>query len=148
MRYWDASAIVPLLVHQDRTSEVEQLLEQDTALVTWWGTPVECVSALMRLVREDGLTSDGVQNAGRRLLELRNAWDEVLPNEACRRTAERMLRVHALRAADALQLAAALVAADHDPTRLDIVCLDHRLNEAARKEGFSAGVSGYQSSRR
>ncbi len=140
MRYWDASAIVPLLVNQDRTHDVERLLEQDTELVTWWGTPVECVSALMRLVREDGLSTDGAQDAERRLLELRNAWDEVLPSEACRRTAERMLRVHALRAADALQLAAALVAADHDPTRIDIACLDHRLNEAARKEGFTPAL--------
>jgi len=114
MRYWDASGILPLLVNQDRSHEVDQILEQDPELVTWWGTPVECVSALMRLVREGSLTADGVQEAERRLQELRNGWDEVLPSEACRRTAERMLRVHALRTADALQLAAALIAADRD----------------------------------
>jgi hypothetical protein len=53
-----------------------------------------------------------------------------------RRTAERLLRTHPLRAADALQLAAALIAADHDPTSLAIVCLDERLRVAARREGF------------
>jgi len=36
-----------------------------------------------------------------------------------------------------LQPAAALVAADHDPTSLEIVCLDERLNVAARREGFT-----------
>ena len=140
MRFWDASGIVPLLVRQARTRDMEHLLEQDPAMVTWWGTPVECLSALMRLVREGRLSDDDVRDAERRLHELRNSWDEVLPGEACRRTAERMLRVHALRAADALQLAAALIAADHDPSRLEVVCLDQRLIEAGRKEGFALAV--------
>ena len=140
MRFWDASGIVPLLVRQARTRDMEQLLARDPAMVTWWGTSVECLSALMRLAREGSLADDDVRDAERRLHELRNGWDEVLPGEACRRTAERMLRVHALRAADALQLAAALIAADHDPSRLEVVCLDQRLIEAGRKEGFVLAV--------
>jgi hypothetical protein len=44
--------------------------------------------------------------------------------------------MHPLRAADSLQLAAALVAADHDPTTLELVCLDARLATADRREGF------------
>ena len=141
MRFWDASGIVPLLVRQARTRDMEHLLAQDPAVVTWWGTPVECLSALMRLVREGHLADDDARDAERRLHELRNGWDEVLPGEACRRMAERMLRVHSLRAADALQLAAALIAADHDPTRLEVVCLEQRLSEAGRKEGFILTVS-------
>jgi predicted nucleic acid-binding protein len=140
MRYWDASGIVPLLVRQTRTQDMERILREDPAMVTWWGTPVECLSALMRLVREGRLAAEDVRTAERRLHELRNGWDEVLPGEACRRTAERMLRVHALRAADALQLAAALIASDHDPSRLDVVCLDQRLSDAAGKEGFAPAV--------
>ena len=136
MRYWDASGIVPLLVRQARTREMERVLAQDPEIVTWWGTPVESLSALMRLVREDQLGAAEAYDAERRLRELRDTWDEVLPGEACRRTAERILRVHALRAADALQLAAAWVAADHDPSRLEVVCLDQRLAEALRQEGF------------
>ncbi len=140
MRFWDASAVVPLLVRQARTKEIEDLLAQDAEMVTWWGTPVECLSALMRLVREGRLDAGQARDAERRLEELRNGWDEVLPGEACRRTAERMLRVHALRAADALQLAAAMIAADHDPRRLGWVCLDQRLGEAAEKEGFVSSI--------
>ncbi len=140
MRYWDASGIVPLLVKQARTAEMASLLARDSKIVTWWGTPAECLSALMRLFRGGRLTAEGMRAAERRVLELRNGWDEVLPGEACRRTAERMLRVHPLRAADALQLAAAMIAADHDPGRLEIVCLDHRLGEAATKEGFATAV--------
>lgn len=140
MRYWDASGIVPLLVRQRRTRDIERLLVEDPVVVTWWGTPVECLSAIMRMVRDGALTADDAHIAEMRLHELRNGWDEVLPGEACRRTAERMLRVHPLRAADALQLAAALIAADHDPARIELVCLDERLNEAARKEGFVLGA--------
>jgi uncharacterized protein len=141
MKYWDASGIVPLLVQQARTHDMEALLTLDPAIVTWWGTPIECLSALMRLGREGRLSAEEMHDAERRLHELRNGWDEVLPGEACRRMSERALRVHPLRAADALQLAAALVAADHDPSRLEFVCLDQRLCEAARKEGFPLAVS-------
>jgi uncharacterized protein len=142
VKYWDSSGIVPLLVRQAHTQSLERLLARDPEAVTWWGTPVGCLSALMRLVREGQLSSEDSRDAERRLQELRNGWDEVLPGEACRRTAERMLRVHALRAADALQLAAALIAADHDPSRMEIVCLDQRLSEAAGREGFR--VSGFR----
>ena len=141
MKYWDASSIVPLVVRQARTKDMERLLAQDPAMVTWWGTPVECLSALMRLGREGRMSADDARRAERRLQELRNGWDEVLPGEASRRGAERVLRVHALRAADALQLAAALIAADHDPSRLELVCLDQRLSDAALKEGFALAGS-------
>ena len=114
-----------------------QLLEQDAGLVTWWGTPLECCSALMRLVREGTLPRHALSAAENRLQLLRQGWDEVLPGEACRRVAERLLRVHPLRAADALQLAAALMASDHEPQRMEVVCLDERLSEAARIEGFT-----------
>lgn len=67
---------------------------------------------------------------------LAEGWHEILPSDAVRGTAERLLRAHPLRAADSLQLAAALIAADHDPTTLELVCLDTRLTVAARREGF------------
>jgi hypothetical protein len=46
------------------------------------------------------------------------------------------LRVHDLRVADALQLAAALAAAEARPATLAVVCLDDRLGAAAEREGF------------
>jgi hypothetical protein len=69
--------------------------------------------------------------------QLADRWHEIVPSDAVRRAAERLLRVHPLRATDSLQLAAALIAADHDPTTLEIVCLDARLSSAARREGFT-----------
>ena len=61
---------------------------------------------------------------------------EVLPTNGVRSIAARMLRVHPLRASDALQLAAAVVAAENDPPSLEVVSLDERLIEAAAEEGF------------
>jgi predicted nucleic acid-binding protein len=65
------------------------------------------------------------------------AWHEIDPSDAIRETAIRFLRVHPLRAADALQLAAAFIGAERRPASLEIVTLDDRLATAARREGFN-----------
>lgn len=136
MRFWDSSAIVPLLVGEGTTAAMQALAKDDPAMLVWWATEVECVSAIARLEREDDLSSDATQVALERLDALADGWSEVQPVEPARRTARRLLRVHRLRAADALQLAAAVVAAEGHPASLDIVTLDDRLGGAARREGF------------
>jgi uncharacterized protein len=136
VKFWDSSAIVPLIVTEAPRDALLDLLTQDPVMVVWWGTPVECTSAIARREREGAL---GVVEAGRALERLRsliNAWQEILPSEAVRSTAQRLLRVHPFRAADSLQLAAAIIAAEHEPATLEFVSLDDRLNEAASREGF------------
>jgi len=64
-------------------------------------------------------------------------WSEIVAVEPVRRQAERLVAVHPLRAADAVQLGAALVAADLDPAGLELVTFDERLATAAEKEGFA-----------
>jgi uncharacterized protein len=113
------------------------LLEDDGDVLSWWGTPVEIASALARREREKLLTADQVSSALAALHGLAGSWHEVVPSDSVRRTAERVLRMHALGAADSLQLGAALIAADHDPASLEMVCLDERLTLAARREGFT-----------
>jgi uncharacterized protein len=100
MKFWDASAIVPLLVGQPATTLLQALASHDPVVLVWWGTEVECASAIARLER-----------------------DSVFAR-------------HPLRAADALPLAAAFVAAERRPSSLELVTLDDRLAGAARKEGF------------
>ena len=113
------------------------LLEDDPQLLVWWGTPVEIVCALARREREGHLTADQTAAAIEALHTIAAGWQEIVPSDSVRRTAERLLRVHPLRSADSLQLAAAIVAADHDPASLAFVSLDERLNAAARREGFA-----------
>lgn len=135
MRYWDTSAVVPLLLEQEATAAVEALLDDDPGMVAWWTTPVECASAAARLRREERLTVQEEQRVLDAAATLRAAWVEVLPSEEVRDRAERLLRVHALKAADAMQLAAALVWAG-TPSGTELVTLDERLALAARLEGF------------
>jgi uncharacterized protein len=137
VRFWDASAVVPLCCRQPSADAVEPIAHLDTSLVVWWGTPVECVSALARLQREGGLTHGDLSMAVAVLAALRASWMEILPTDAVRDRAERLLRTHPLRAADALQLAAALVWAGDRPTGLSIVTLDDRLRDAALRESFT-----------
>jgi predicted nucleic acid-binding protein len=136
MKFWDASAVVPLLVTETPRDELLAMLGADPTMIVWWGTPVECTSALARREREGALGSEDVSIAMTQLRELAGKWHEVLPSERVRTMAQRLLRVHALRAADALQLAAAIVAAEGDPASLELVCIDDRMNDAASREGF------------
>ncbi len=136
MKFWDASAIVPLLVSEPTSSRLLDLLEEDPVVVVWWGAPVECASAIARREREAALSVADASAALDRLRSLVVGWNEVQPVDPVRGTAQRLLRVHPLRAADSLQLAAAILAAEHEPATLEFVCLDERLNEAASREGF------------
>ena len=136
MRLWDSSALVPLLLEEQRSEACRRSLGEDPGLIVWWGTRLECTSAIARLDREQVLGPRELADAGRRLDMLAASWQEIQPTERLRRTAERLLRVHVLRAADALQLAAAVVAADTSPSELVFVTLDARLAQAAAREGF------------
>ena len=136
MKFWDASAIVPLLVAESMTRSVQTLARRDPDMLAWWGSRVECASALARLERDALLDRKDAALAFDRLKQLADAWHEVEPSEILRENALRFLRVHPLRAADALQLAAAFVAAERRPSSLEVVTLDERLADAARKEGF------------
>jgi predicted nucleic acid-binding protein len=136
MTFWDSSAVVPLLMAEAATRSIQGLLRRDASMLVWWATPVECASAISRLEREGSLGPPATTEAFDRLRRLAEGWHEIDPSDLIREAAVRFLRVHPLRAADALQLAAAFVAADRRPSSLAIITLDDRLAAAARKEGF------------
>jgi predicted nucleic acid-binding protein len=136
VRFWDSSAVVPLLVPEGPSDRLKHLYDGDPAVLAWWGTEVECVSAIVRRQRVGRLSPAVAATGLERLRALRAAWSEVEPREEVREVAKRFLRVHDLRAADALQLAAAFFAAESRPPTLGFVCLDDRLLGAAHREGF------------
>lgn len=136
MKFWDTSALVPLLFQESSSPRLRSILAEDLAVFVWWGSGLECISALARREREGRLDAHGMATALAQLRLLSAVWHEIDPSEILRETAARFLRVHPLRAADALQLAAAFVAAEQVPSSLDVVSLDERLSAAARKEGF------------
>jgi hypothetical protein len=113
------------------------LYRSDASIVAWWGTRVECESAISRLEREKRLPRHAAAAARGRLDRFAATWHEIQPVDALRDSARRLLRVHDLRTADSFQLAAALVAAESRPSSATFVCLDERLGAAAEREGFS-----------
>jgi uncharacterized protein len=136
MKFWDTSAVVPLLVHEESSQRLRALLARDSDMFVWWGSEVECISALTRKERDGSLNAQAMNASLERLQQLAGLWEEIDPSDSLRDTAIRFLRVHPLRAADALQLAAAFSAAEQRPSSLTVVTLDERLQTAARKEGF------------
>lgn len=137
MAFWDASAIVPLCCSQTATAQGRRLRRDLRRMVVWWGTPLEARSAFARLVREGRLTAEERVTAVRLLGQLRRAWDEILPTERVRSLAEDLPDSHGLRAADAAQLAAALVWCRERPKQQPFVCFDERLKTTATALGFS-----------
>jgi uncharacterized protein len=136
VRFWDSSAIVPLLISEPTTAAASGELELDPGMFVWWSTEVECVSAITRAERDRLTDPSQTAQALGAMASLRTAWVEVEQSGPLRSTAIRLTRTHELRAADALQLAAALVAADNEPASLRFVTLDDRLGLAAEREGF------------
>lgn len=136
MRFWDSSAILPLCVRESTTETLLRVARADEDIVIWWASPVECVSAVARRRREGTLSSEAETQSLEVLAALFSECSEVQPSELVRQRAQRLLRAHSLRAADAFQLAAALIWADESPAGLEFVCLDQNLREAASREGF------------
>lgn len=137
MRFWDSSAIVSLLVPQPSSAAAERLVASDADIVIWWATPVECISALMRLQREGKIDERDSEIVIRRLDSLLERSDSIEPVNMIRDQARRLLRVHTLRAADALQLSAALELRGAGRGGVEFVSFDSRLATAARREGFT-----------
>jgi predicted nucleic acid-binding protein len=135
--FWDTSALVPLCCHQSQTVAARQALRVHPKLVVWWATSVECASALARLVRVRELTSNELHQSLRVLSQYRNRWTEIAPSIEIREQAEKLLPVHELRAADALQLAAALAWCKGFPKGRPFICGDKNLSQATANEGFT-----------
>jgi predicted nucleic acid-binding protein len=136
VRFWDSSAVVPLVAAEAASDALMKLKKRDPRMWVWFGSRVEVSSALNRRRRDGGLTAASLTAALTRLDQLAMMWDEITPSDRLRSTAEKVLRVHDLGAGDSLQLAAALEASDGQPGNLEFVCLDRRLSLAASLEGF------------
>ncbi len=136
MRFWDSSAIVPLLIEQAPSVQTDRWFSEDASLAMWTLTLVEITSALWRLVRQGDLSEAVAHRADVRGQELTAASQVVVDIEAVKTVAQRVLRVHDLRAAAALQLSAALVWSGGRPQGKTLHTLDDRLALAARREGF------------
>ena len=136
MKFWDTSALVPLVVDEPSTAATRDLIARDPNVVVWLLTGVELLSAISRL----GRVSSGLEDLAAALrqdaMSQARRWTMVTDVDGVRRRAERLVGVHPIAAADALQLGAALVTCHDRPESLEFVTLDKVLARSARLEGF------------
>jgi predicted nucleic acid-binding protein len=137
VRYWDASALVPLVVAEPASPALRRKAS-DQAIVTWCLSGIEIASAIERRARERALDGRARAEALGNVAQLAHAWTEVTAIAPVRERAQRLLATHPLRAGDAIQLAAALVAVGDRPGGHEFLSADLRLREAAAREGFEA----------
>jgi len=137
VRFWDSSAIVPLMIVEPGSARVRNWFDSDSEIIVWTLTRVELLSAIARLRREDSRSATILTVVRRNIMRAWDGWSEITNVELVRRHAERLVESYPLRAADALQLGAALIAAEGEPANLDLVTLDHNLADAAEREGFA-----------
>ncbi|MDE3150389.1 MAG: PIN domain-containing protein [Acidobacteriota bacterium] len=134
--FWDSSALIPLCISQPQTIAAQSLYAK-YRIVVWWATDVEIVSGLTRLQRMGGITHKQFLLSKPFLQNLVCEWNAVHESAGIASSACSLLETHPLRAADALQLAAALEACEHKPRGHVFVTGDQRLADAARHIGFS-----------
>lgn len=136
MRFWDSSAIIPILIPEPETTKAVNLHQKDPVMIVWALTATEIHSAVHRKLRSGELKTEEFTSFWEHLELLKEGWNEIFQIETVRSRANRLLAVHPLRAADALQLAAALIAFEDHPEGQEFVSFDDVLTSAAQREGF------------
>jgi predicted nucleic acid-binding protein len=136
MRFWDSSAIVPLLVQEAASEVMARTYRDDRVIVVAWTTAIECVSACVRKHRENRLSERHLAGILERLRDFRADWIIAEPTPQLAADVERIVARHGLRAADAIQLASAIATGAPRGSPGEVVCLDRRLAHAATTEGF------------
>jgi len=133
--FWDTSALLPLVIEEPKSLRAANLYPH-YSVVVWWATEVEIHSGLARLRREKSLTQGSFIGAQNLFGQLACGWLIIHESPTIAPSACRLLELHPLRAADALQLAAALEACEHNPLGFPFITADQRLADAARQMGF------------
>jgi predicted nucleic acid-binding protein len=133
--FWDASAIIPLCVWQKQTA-LASLHYTRYGIAVWWATPIEIIRGLTRLESMNAIGHDHFLAGTQRVQSLSKFWDAVGPSPAIAARACTLRKSYTLRAADALQLAAALEYFEDTPKGHTFIVSDQRLADAALQSGF------------
>jgi predicted nucleic acid-binding protein len=107
-------------------------------VAVWWGTAVEIASALARLLRTQQINAKEWAEARRLGERLAGAWSTIAPSDSLRALSIQIVNRYDLRAADALQLAAALEWCEGAARGRTLISADSRLRDAALLAGFDA----------
>lgn len=89
MRFWDTSAIVPLIVEEPMSEAMKASLGENREITVWWATWVECVAALARRSREGDGENSAAERSRAKLKTLADGWVEIQPTPKLRSLAGR-----------------------------------------------------------
>jgi predicted nucleic acid-binding protein len=134
--FWDASVLVTLCIHQEPTPQA-LVFESKYRIAVWSATHVEIASALAYSLRRQEITPKELAQAKLQAEGLANLWDLIEPSAKIALNARALLERYPLRAADALQLAAALEWCEGKPKGNVFLTFDRRLRESAELAGFT-----------
>ena len=81
MKFWDASALIPLLAAESASAGAQALFRGDQTVLVAWTTPGECASAIARAEHDQILSAGQADEAFARLDALAHVWQEVEPTE-------------------------------------------------------------------
>jgi uncharacterized protein with PIN domain len=123
LRFWDSSALVPLVVAESASRICARWLAEDPEIAVWTMTPVEIVSALRRLGREGTLTDAQVVEREINVL----SW---------------MPRVHVVTDVERVKIAALALLRAHVGRRRPGREFVPQLRRAAADRGAAGGVRG------
>ncbi|HEX2831440.1 MAG TPA: type II toxin-antitoxin system VapC family toxin [Thermoanaerobaculia bacterium] len=131
MKFWDTSALVPLIVNEAQSRSMIRLMGSDANVVVSFLTRVELASGIARRLRNH----DRMRDSSDFVQLLEREWTEIEAEPHVLTSARRLAHRHKLRAGDAIQLACAVIC--RSMSNLEFVTLDHELRCAARAEGFA-----------
>jgi predicted nucleic acid-binding protein len=134
VRFWDTSALVPLVTKEEQTPRMQQVIESDRNVAVSFITPVELTSTIWRRGRRFDQTL--FRRSLFKIAEIEANWTMLDDFEPTIKLARQLITKYVLRTGDAIQLAAALLLVDEHPEELPFVTLDADLSRAARQEGF------------
>lgn len=142
MPFFDTSALVPLCVNESTSSAAGRIWKSSSGQIIWCETPVELESAIARLLRTNRLDMVEFNRAKKRLGNLETKWEVIEHDHRIIQLARTFPLQYGLKAADSLQLAAALVWCNEHPKNRDFVSADAGLLKAAGSAGFTVHELG------
>lgn len=116
--------MLPLISEETFSDVVAGFLREDDEIVVWWGTWIECSVAISRLRRENSLDEAGEEETRAAVDRLAGNWVERRPTDDTRLLAMLVSKRHPLKAADTLQIAAALRWCEGETDGTAFVCLE------------------------
>ena len=137
MLYWDTSALFSFFVSEKKTQPLRELVGMQGSTPTYSSmiTPLEFESAIQRRLSDRTLTLREADRARLCGVDFRKRAFLVPFDQNALDTSLHLQKIYGLRPGDALQLASARIGTDH-PARVLFLCLDEKLSEAAKREGF------------